>query len=277
ILEWLAGSSKRRGRVVDPGGAKKTADLSLDFVQSAENAARVVAVLHPGEKRLVFVDSRRGAEQLGRLLRQQDVMTFVTHGSLSATERREAEEAFAEGKNRVIVSTSALELGIDVGDLDRVLQIDAPASVASFLPRMGRTGRRDGTGPHCAFLVEKEQMLLQAAGIVKLYRDGYVEPVAPRRRASHIFAHQVMALCIEKSGMSRGELWAWLDGSSAFSALTEEERDAIVDHMLAEEILSDQEGKLWLGPVGEKRFGRAGFRALYAVFDAPRAITVRWD
>jgi ATP-dependent helicase Lhr and Lhr-like helicase len=277
ILQWVSGSSKRAGRVVDPGGARKAAELSIDFVKTIENAAQVVTALHPGEKRLVFVDSRRGAEDLGKLLHQRGVMTFVTHGSLSVSERREAEEAFAEGKDRVIVSTSALELGIDVGDLDRVLQIDAPPSVASFLQRMGRTGRRPDTSPNCTFLVVKDKLVLQAAAIVKLYREGYVEPVVPRQRASHIFAHQVMALCIEKSGMSRGELWAWLEGAAAFRDLPAADREAIVDHMLAEEILSDQEGKLWLGPAGEKRFGRAGFRELYAVFDAPRSITVRWD
>ncbi len=64
-------------------------------------------------------------------------------------ERRRAEEAFAEARDCVIVSTSKLELGIDVGDLDRVIQIDAPATAASFLQRIGRTGRRTGTARNC--------------------------------------------------------------------------------------------------------------------------------
>jgi Lhr-like helicase len=80
------------------------------------------------------------------------VRTFVSHSSLSADERRQAEKAFAEEPNCVIVATSTLELGIDVGDLDRVIQIDAPGSVASFLQRMGRTGRRTGTMRNCMFL-----------------------------------------------------------------------------------------------------------------------------
>ena len=89
----------------------------------------------PGEKRLVFCESRQTVEELGQLLRARGVTTFLSHASLSADERRRAEQAFAEARDCVIVSTSTLELGIDVGDLDRVIQIDAPPTVASFLQR----------------------------------------------------------------------------------------------------------------------------------------------
>ncbi len=129
---------------MDPGGAKQAPELVLDFVGSIENAATLVEKLHPGRKRLVFVDSRRGAEQLGHLLNQRQVLSFVMHGSLSASQRRDAERAFEEAQDCAIVATSAMELGIDVGDLDHVLQIDCPSTVASFLQRMGRTGRRGG-------------------------------------------------------------------------------------------------------------------------------------
>ena len=122
--------------------AATAADVRLDYVGSLPNAAVVISRLHRGEKRLVFVDSRSRAEQLGRELRSLEVATFITHSSLSQDERRQAEGAFAGRDDCVIVATSVLELGIDVGDLHRVIQIDAPATVSSFLQRMGRTGRR---------------------------------------------------------------------------------------------------------------------------------------
>ncbi len=277
ILRWVAGSSKRGGEIVDPGGDRRAAKLSLDYVGTLENAAQVIKALHPGRKRLVFVDSRRAAEGLGHLLGQLDVLTYVTHGSLSVSERRDAEQAFETGKDCVIVATSALELGIDVGDLDHVLQIDSPPSVASFLQRMGRTGRRADTVPNCTFLTTKDSALLQAAALIQLYREDFVEPVRPSRRASHILAHQIMALSIQLEGAPPGDLWAWLEGSTSFADLTADERAAIVQHMLDEEILADQGGRLWLGPKGEDVYGRANFRKLYAVFDTPRLITVRWN
>ena len=277
ILRWVAGSSKRGARIVDPGGTKKTPELALDFVGSLENAARVIKELHPGKKRLVFVDARRQAELLGQLLDQDKVQTFVTHGSLSVGERQRAEEAFATGKDCVIVATSALELGIDVGDLDHVLQIDSPPSVASFLQRMGRTGRRDGVAPNCTFLTTKDPGVLQAAAIIQLHRQGFVEPVRPSRHASHILAHQLMALAVQLGGVEPGGWWPWLEGATSFADLTADERAAVVRHMEQEDILRLTDGKLWLGDVGEKKFGRANFRKLYAVFDSPRLINVSWN
>ena len=109
------------------------ADVQLDFVGSLQNSAVVISRLHRGEKRLVFVDSRSRAEQLAAELRQLQVTTFVTHVSQIQEQRNQAEEAFASLDDCVIVATSVLELGIDVGNLDRVIQIDSPSTVSSFL------------------------------------------------------------------------------------------------------------------------------------------------
>src|SRR6185503_11333354 len=134
------------------------------------NAATVIAALHRGEKRLVFCDSGARVEQLAAELRMRRVETFVSHSSLGLDERRQAERAFAQGRDCVIVATSALELGIDVGDLDRVIQIDAPGAVSSFLQRMGRTGRRTGMARNCLFLATTETSLLIAIAIVSLWK-----------------------------------------------------------------------------------------------------------
>lgn len=107
------------------GGAAPAApppgDIELDYVGSVANAATVIAAPHRGEKRLVFCESRRTVEELGEKLRLKGVTTFLSHASLSVDERRRAETAFAEARDCVIVSTSTLELGIDVGDLDHLV------------------------------------------------------------------------------------------------------------------------------------------------------------
>jgi Lhr-like helicase len=81
---------------------------------------------------LVFADSKRLVELLGAELRARGVTTHLVYASLSLDERQRAERAFAEGRDCVIVSTSALELGIDVGDVDRVIQLNAPTTVAAL-------------------------------------------------------------------------------------------------------------------------------------------------
>ena len=151
MLAWLSSGPQDAGRLFHRPRAKQSPDVQLDYVGSLANAAKVIRLLHQGEKRLVFCDSRSRVEQLALLLREHGIETFVSHSSLGLDERRQAEQAFAQRQNCVIVATSSLELGLDVGDLDRVIQIDAPPTVSSFLQRMGRTGRRPHTTPNCLF------------------------------------------------------------------------------------------------------------------------------
>lgn len=275
ILKWMAGSSKREGVVVDPPKAPSDPELTLDYVGSMDNAARVIAQLHQGKKRLVFVDSRRGVEALGKALGELGTDTWVLHSSLSADRRREAEGAFAEGTDRVIVATSTLELGIDIGDLDHVLQVDAPSTVASFMQRMGRTGRRSGTRPNCTFLATSEDALVQSAAILRLYRAGFVEPVEPVRRAAHLMAHQIMALSIQhEGGVPRDEVWPWLSGATPFQDLTEGDRREVMDHMLQTGVLTESSARLTLGVLGEKLYGRRNFQEIYSVFSTPQLLRV---
>lgn len=274
ILAWLKGSSKRAGRVLRAPAAKADPEIVIDHVASEANAAKLAAKLFVGDKRLAFVESRRGAEAMASALHAQGVTVFVSHSSLSADARAQAERAFSEARDCVIVATSALELGIDVGDLDRVLQVDAPGSVASFLQRMGRTGRRAGARANCTFLCTTPQKAVQAAALVRLFRRGYVESVRAPRRAAHLLAHQIMALSIERGGVPESDAWALVEGAAPFAELTIADYRALVAHMLDAGILHRDGGLLSLGPEGEKRYGRRNFEALYAVFDAPRMLTV---
>jgi ATP-dependent Lhr-like helicase len=127
----------------------------------------------------VFCDSRSRVEELASDLRRSGVDTYVSHSSIGREERQRAEAAFAAGGNCVIVATSTLELGIDVGDLDRVIQIDAPHTVSAMLQRLGRTGRRPGTQRNYLFLTTSAEALVRAAGLMQLFAEGYLEPIVP--------------------------------------------------------------------------------------------------
>jgi ATP-dependent Lhr-like helicase len=274
IADWLSGSSARRRRVIDPGGARKTAEVVLDHVGSLEGAASIIERLHPGRRRLVFVDSRRRVEALGSLLSAKGIHTFLSHSSLSLSQRAAAERAFAEERDCVIVATSSLELGLDVGDLDHVYQIDAPSTVSSFLQRMGRTGRRADTRPNCTFLTTSDEGLLQAAGLLHCWRQGFVEPAAPSRRAAHVLAHQLLALAAGAQGLNLDAALHTLRGAAPFRDLDPQDGAALAAHMLAADILTEADGRLLLGAEGERRYGRRNFLELYAVFSAPSVLTV---
>ena len=275
LSEWLSGRcTGKRGVYAPSTTTTGEADVELDFVGSLQNAAVVISRLHSGEKRLVFVDSRARSEELSNELRNLGVTTFVTHSSLSQEQRRQAEDAFASRQNCVIVATSVLELGIDVGDLDRVIQIDAPYTVASFLQRMGRTGRRDDVLRNCLFLATTGEMLLQSAGISDLWETGFIEPIIPPARPYHIQAQQLMALALQEGGLGLSEWHDWLDPFTRSCQLPAQKVQELIQFMIETGILWNDTGVLWLGQEGESTFGRQNFLELFSVFVTPPEFTI---
>ncbi|MGA5358804.1 DEAD/DEAH box helicase [Streptomyces purpurascens] len=284
LLDWLQGSGlgRRPGRVVAPGvdlpdtGVRVTpsspppGDVELDYVGSVANAATVISALHRGEKRLVFCESRRTVEELGEQLRLRGVTTFLSHASLSTDERRRAEEAFAEARDCVIVSTSTLELGIDVGDLDRVIQLDAPATVASFLQRLGRTGRRPGTRRNCLFLALDDEGFLASAALLLAWSRGWVEPVTPPPEPRHLVAQQLLALCLQEHRVGENLWQEWWGDLGVFGTAAE----PVVRHLVEQGYLERDSGTLFIGPEAERRFGQRHFMNLTASFTAPPEFTV---
>lgn len=270
LLTWLQGSEagSRPAAVVAPdvlpASGRPAGDVTLDHVGSLDNASKVISTMHVGEKRLVFCESRREVEELARNLREREITTFVSHSSLSIDERRRAEQAFAEARDCVIVSTSTLELGIDVGDLDRVIQINAPRTVASFLQRLGRTGRRPGASRNALFLTTTDEGLLHAAGLLLLWSRGYVEPVTPPPRPRHIVAQQVLALCLQEGRIGKSEWPAWWRGLPIF----DDDAPEIVSWLVETLHLEVDSGMLFIGPEAEQRFGRRNFMDLVSVFTA---------
>lgn len=268
LMAWLQGSFHGRDKtVITPGDSAATTapEITVDFVGSIANAAKVIASLHAGEKRLVFVDSRRRAEELGAGLTAHGIETYISHSSLSAAERRRSEAAFADARDTVIVATSTLELGIDVGDLDRVIQIGSTSTVASFLQRLGRTGRRADTARNCLFLCVEEESVLLAAGMLKRWSDGWVEPINPPPHPRHIAAQQLMALCLQEHRIDHSAVAQWWGDLPIF----DETADEILEYLVAQGYFESDGPFLHIGAEAERRFGRRYFSDLTAVFSAP--------
>jgi ATP-dependent Lhr-like helicase len=265
LLGWLAGSAPGLRRVIGRPMGAGDAEVRADAVGSLENAATVVTRLHRDAKRLVFCDSRSRVEELAFRLREQGTETYVSHGSLGVDERRRAEQAFAEKTGCVIVATSTLELGIDVGDLDHVIQIDAPGTVSAFLQRMGRTGRRPEAVRNLLFVTTSDESLLIAAGLIALWKTGFVEPVVPPPLPHHVLAQQILALTFQLGGWAPERWGEWVGGAPGLGQLRSAGA-AIVSHMLANGILFSDAGVTGLGPEGDRRFAGKGFLDVLSVF-----------
>ena len=264
LLDWFCGKSQRPAQVISPPvSGPIDAEVLIDYVGGVPNAAHVISRLHRGEKRLAFTDSRSQAEELASFLRGQGVETFVSHSSLSRDERLRAEQAFQDARDCVIVATSTLELGIDVGDLDRVIQIDAPTKVASFLQRLGRTGRRTGCGRNCLFLATNPHSLVRAAAIELLWRKGWVEPVTPPPFPVHVMAQQTLCQVIQCGALPYPRVASFL-----------RDYDGLLDTLLDRGFLHKDETLLSIGPEAQRLWGGRNYMELLSVFDTPELYNV---
>ncbi|KRE61580.1 DEAD/DEAH box helicase [Nostocoides sp. Soil756] len=274
LLTWLQGPSgaERRGAVIAPPAvASAVPELVLDHVGNVRNAATVISLTGVGEKRLVFADSRRTVEDLAVRIRDRGTDTFVSHSSLSLDERGRAERAFAEARDCVIVSTSTLELGIDVGDLDRVVQIGAPSTVASMLQRLGRTGRRSGSGRNMTFLSLDDAELMRAAGLLLLHSEGFVEPVTPPPEPRHVASQQMVGRTLQKGRVLLAEEAAAV---ARLGLCSHGEATEIAQWLVDTGHLDEDSALHFIGPTAERKYGARHFMELLAVFTASPEVTV---
>jgi ATP-dependent Lhr-like helicase len=208
-------------------------------------------------------------------MRRAGTAVFVHHSAVSREERQIAEAQFHHGTDACIVCTSTLELGIDVGDLDRVLQAEAPDTVSSFLQRMGRTGRREGQTANTSFFCESSEGVLQAAALVELAKSGWVESVALDHRCWPVLIHQVLAMSLARDGIGADDAWSHLSRVPDFTGIHRAEFDRLLNWMLRDGALRLASGRLVLGAKAERRFGRRNFMELFAVFSSPQSYTVQ--
>jgi ATP-dependent Lhr-like helicase len=275
ILRWLRGTSQRHGVVVDPPKPPSRKQLLVvyrpELALIAEEASRTAR----GAKSLFFCQSRATAEAVANQMRRAGTTVYLHHSAVSREERAIAEERFQHGSDACIVCTSTLELGIDVGDLDRVLQSEAPDTVSSFLQRMGRTGRRAGQVANTAFFCETIEGILQAIALIELAKSGWVEHVPVNDRCWPVLIHQLLAMSLAKDGVAPQSAWDHLSRVPEFEGIFRDEFDHLVDWMIHDGAFVAIGGRLVLGPKAERRFGRRNFMELFAVFSSPQSYAVQ--
>ncbi len=140
ILEWLHGNSQRPKSVIDPPKQPSAREIRIALHPLKKELAEAAAQAAQGQKSLFFCQSRALSEEVAQEMRVRGTDVFVHHSSVALEERQAAEERFHHGRDTVIVCTSTLELGIDVGDLDKVLQANAPSTRFLVPPAHGKNG-----------------------------------------------------------------------------------------------------------------------------------------
>ena len=272
---WLQGSgATAEPVVVAPPAERKRPEFAWHVGQGTSAAAALIRDLGHGQKRLVFVESRSRAEELAKALQAGGVPVWVHHSSVGRDARDQAELAFENAPDATLVATSSLELGIDIGDLDHIFQLDAPSTVSSLAQRLGRTGRRAGSVPRMTFIADAPEDLLLAMALVSRFQDRWIEDIRPTTRAWNVAVHQLFANLLETGGLTRADLVSRLMPVPSFAGITVDEWARLLAFMTTEGWLEEADGVLLLGRRAEKSFGARNFFRLYAVFESPSVLTV---
>ncbi len=246
-----------------------------------------------GKKCLIFVNSREECEAVTTTLRQycearhEPDRFLIHHGNLSAAYRETTEEIMKDEETyQTTVTTATLELGIDIGRLERAFQIDAPFTVTSFLQRMGRTGRRN-LPPEMWFVIREELpepramlpttipwKLLQAIALIQLYLEQrWVEPPRLERMPYSLLYHQTMSTLASCGEMSPAALASRVLTLHYFHRISAEDYQCLLRHLLEiDHIQRTEQGGLIVGLAGERIVNAFRF---YAVFQENPEYTVR--
>ena len=270
-------SGGREIELVDAGRAKEL-DLKvvvpLDDMREPEEQQSIWPSIYPEilelvrahRSTIVFVNNRRLAERLALRLNDlaEEEIARAHHGSLAREQRVEIEELLKMGEIPCLVATSSLELGIDMGAVDLVIQVESPKSVARGLQRIGRAGHELGAVSKGRIFPKFRADLLESAVVARRMLDGAIEETQIPRNPLDVLAQQIVAICADEE-ISVDELHSLVRGAYPFADLSRVQLENVLD-MLDGRYPSDEFAELrarvvWDRTAGVVR-GRQGARRL---------------
>ena len=243
-------------------------EISLDYMPTEEmdiSIAKKILEYSLGKSTLVFPNSREKVERLSYLLKKEvgeksyDIRVFSHHSSISKLKRIEI-ESFAKESRRdfIIVATSTLELGIDIGSVDQVIQVGSAASVLSLSQRLGRSGRRTRRSVIRQIATDKWD-LLQALASLELFKEGKLDKIDEKVKCYDIFAHQVLSSLLEKNGLLIDEYYKLNKTLKSFADISDEEFKILTDFLLEKDFIEEVDREYIVGIEAEKLMTMGSF------------------
>jgi ATP-dependent helicase Lhr and Lhr-like helicase len=231
------------------------------------------------KKSLVFPNSRAKVEEIAIKLKRISTGEnghqnyFAHHSSVSKELRLFAEKYAKENYNKFfsIICTNTLELGIDIGSVDLICQINSTFSVSSLAQRFGRSGRREDLKSHLLLYATNEWMLLQAIACLELYKESTIEPLEHIKYPIDLVLHQTLSILKETNGITKANLVKRLSNNFAFKSIDLTDINALVDHLISENYIEKVGTELILGLKSERFFTKGDF---YAVFETEKSFRV---
>lgn len=255
-------------RYFEGSGAELPLELLKDLYIQTRNSKSLIFPNARGRVEEVAVKLRKISDKVG------GHQNYFSHHSSVDKEVREYVEFFAKNniyENFSIACTSTLELGIDIGSVDQVVQIDATHSIASLIQRVGRSGRRDDKASNLFLYATNRWTLLQSVACWLLYDEKYIEPVSLNEKPYDILLHQMLSIIKGSSGMSKENLLSELHHNFAFKNISENEIEEIIEFLVEKDFLEQLGPELILGIEGEKIVNN---REFYSVFQTANLFKV---
>ena len=233
-------------------------------------------------KVLIFPNSRGRAEEVAVKLKKisekvKGHTNYFSHHSSVDKEVREYVEYFAKSNNRqnfCISCTSTLELGIDIGSVDEVVQIDATNSIASLIQRVGRSGRQNGAKSNLFLYATDKWSLLQSLACWQLYKEKFIEPSEPMSLVYDILLHQALSITKGHSGIKLVALIKHLNHNFAFNDIQVSDIEEILNHLIAIDFLEKLGDEVIIGVEGEKTVNNRDFYSAFTVEDNFKVVSV---
>ena len=249
VARYLVGtdSADKPGCEIIDTGFRRAMELSVEVPGSPLSAVmssevweelyqRLVTLILAHNTTLVFVNTRRLSERLALALSERlgDGVVCAHHGSMSRDHRFAAERQLKAGQLKVLVATASMELGIDIGAVDLVVQFASPKSIATFLQRVGRSGHSiDGTPKGILFPLSRDD-LVEAAALLAAIKEGELDRIHVPDQPLDILAQQIVAeAAVSEDGQALDEVFAQVRRAYPYRNLDRREFDDVV-RMLAE-------------------------------------------
>lgn len=263
LLKWMSGNDRSQRLVQIPAPETKK---QFSFVVEPDFQKQILAIIRRvrGKNVLLFTESRTFAERLIEPLRAELDTVFVHHSSVSANEREKAELSFQQGGSSCVICTSTMELGIDIGELDMVVQYGPPRSVASFLQRLGRTGRR-GKPAAMTFIVQNACELLITASVIESAMRHESESLIAPTCSYHVFVQQLFLLMKGKRGLGRSSIIRSMRALSPFAAMPDTVISEILTHLVENRYLIRAGDLYGIGERAETELGKSNWITLLSV------------
>ncbi|TMI42401.1 DEAD/DEAH box helicase [Candidatus Bathyarchaeota archaeon] len=228
-------SKDTRYKIEYPPPGEEDQELARRLYTAPEAAARLALVsdlVDAHDSTLIFVNSRVNAEMLGSKFNMMDQKIMVHHGSLPKEERVRSEEAFKARQIKGLVCTSTLELGIDIGSVDLVVQYMSPRQVNSLVQRVGRSGHSLTRTSQGVLVSVSTEDLLESIGVIELAKERRLEPTVIHHKALDVLAHQIAGLLMDSEGsVSLAHLTQVLRRAFPYSQLEAAELEKVIDFM----------------------------------------------